>query len=322
MASTDLPPCWKNGTEKPRTYGKYISDAYVDEAAQFVKRSKKQPFFLYLTFNAPHSPFRVYQQQVKKLVAERPRWKPVFERMKAQGKFPAYDFGNFKGNDLDQEILRLCYLTMLMNADEGIGKLLDTLESEGLRQKTLIYFLSDNGAALHRPNDLGGVNLPLREGKGTCFEGGVRVPYIMSWPGTIAAGHTSNLVVSSMDIFPTAIALAGGRIPTDRVIDGVNVMPHLDSADPYAAHQLLFFRRKYRNDYAIRVRNLKLMVDSKLIDEPLGHLFDLETDMAEAKDLTSQQQAKKEDLRDYFLKKINPELRDPPKGSNKKEHDE
>lgn len=322
MAKTELPPCWKNGTERPRAYGNYITDAYVDEAAQFIKRSKSQPFFLYLGFNAPHSPFRVYQQQVEKLVAQRPHWQPVYERMKAQGKFPAYDFGKFKGKDLDQDILRLCYLTMLMNADEGIGKVLATLDSEGLREKTLVYFLSDNGAALHRPNDLGGVNLPLREGKGTCFEGGVRVPYIMSWPGTITAGRNSDLLVSSMDIFSTAIGLAGGKIPKDRVIDGVNVMPHLDSADPYAAHQSLFFRRKVRDDWAIRVGNLKLIVDSEKIDAPQGHLFDLKNDRSETQDISSQQQAEKKELRDIFLTKINPELRDPPKGGKSKKNDE
>lgn len=124
-------------------------------------------------------------------------YRAAIERMKshtsASGKKasfnqPDFDFSNFKGTDLDQELLRLTNLSMLLAEDDGVGRILDALAKEGLRENTFICYLSDNGAALARPNDLGGVNLPLLSGKGSISDGGVRVPFVMSWPGVLPLG--------------------------------------------------------------------------------------------------------------------------------------
>jgi len=303
------PPCWKDGSEGPRGYGRYVTDAYTDEAVQFIKRNKDKPFFAYVAYNAPHSPFRVYEDLVKRVVDARPKWKPVYERMKSQGKFPAYDFGPFKGADKDEEILRLCYLGMLLAADDGVGKILQTLENEGLRDKTLIFYMSDNGAALSRPNDLGGVNLPLRSGKGSVYDGGCRVPYVMSWPGTIPAGKTSELMVSSMDIFSTAVELAGGTVPSDRIIDGVNLIPYITGVQTGPAHEYLFFRRKGRNAWSIRSGDYKWVWNpakrkSRDIGDPFlgpesnpeGGFYDIQNHLSEDVDLSSQFPERKEEL--------------------------
>jgi len=299
MKRLDDPPSWKSGSEKPREYGRYITDACTDEAVQFIKRHKDKPFFAYVAYNAPHSPFRTYETLVRRVVEQRPQWKPVYERMKAEAKFPAYDFGPFKNSDKDQEILRLCYISMLLAVDDGVGKIIQTLEDEGLRKNTLIFYLSDNGAALARPNDLGGVNIPLRSGKGSVYDGGCRVPYVMSWPETLPSGQTSDLIVSSMDIFSTTIELAGGKVPQDRVIDGVNLMPFLTGAKTGAAHEQLFFRRKGRNAWAIRAGDYKWVwnpgrgreqrnTDPFLGPEhsPDGGLYDVQNRISEDEDLS------------------------------------
>lgn len=309
MKRLDDPPSWKSGTQKPRTYGRYVTDAYTDEAVEFIKQNRDKPFFAYVAYNAPHSPFRTYEALVQRVVEQRPEWRPVYERMKEQGKFPAYDFGNFKGEHLDQEILRLCYVSMLLAADDGVGKIVQALDDLNLRGNTLIFYLSDNGAALARPNDLGGVNLPLRSGKGSVYDGGVRVPFVMSWPGKLPAGRTSDLVVSSMDIFATTVALAGGRVPQDRAIDGVNLMPYVTGDKPGPAHDYLFFRRQGRNAWSIRAGDYKWVWNpgkkkDQNIDDPFlgperspdGGLYDIADRVSEDVDLSTSMADKKRDL--------------------------
>ena len=180
MTHLDQPPVW----DPPKTKEeKYLMDAYTDEAIDFISRNKNNPFFAYVAYNAPHSPFRTKKRLVERVVAARPQFEDAYERMKQETeKWDGvnYDFGTYKGLDLDQEILRLVYISMLLSVDDGVGKLVDTLENLNLREKTLIFYLSDNGAALDRPNDLGGVNIPLRDGKGSVYDGGVVVTYVMS----------------------------------------------------------------------------------------------------------------------------------------------
>jgi arylsulfatase A-like enzyme len=287
MKNTDDPPVWKSGERTPRAYGRYITDAYMDQASRFILENKDRPFFLYLAFNAPHSPFQVYEDQVKTVIEARPQWKPAYERMKDQGRFPAYVFTDRWEEGADQEILRLVYITMLMKADEAMGHVLDVLEQEGLRENTLIFFLSDNGAALNRPIDLGGVNKPLRDGKGTVFDGGVRVPYVMSWPSVLPAGITSELVVSSMDIYSTTVELAGAKIPTDRIVDGVNLIPFLTGEKEGPAHESLFFRRFQRNNWAIRAGDFKY-VGGHRVRKPDGALYNIQENLGEDIDLSDQ----------------------------------
>jgi len=237
--------------------------------------------------------------------------------MKAQNKFPEYDFGKFKGENLDQDIMRLCYLSMLLAADDGVGKIVETLENEGLRKKTLIFFLSDNGAALARPNDLGGVNFPLRSGKGSVYDGGCHVPFVMSWPETLPANETSDLIVSSMDIFSTAIELGGGKIPDDRVIDGVNLIPYLTGKKEGPAHEHLFFRRKLRNAWSIRSGDFKWVwnpgkkKDMKMTDpflgpeqHPEGGLYNVQKRISEDHDVSSSFPEEKKALKELYEKLV------------------
>jgi arylsulfatase A-like enzyme len=308
MRRIPQPPVWSSN---PKPYNEtYISDAYTDEVVAFIERNKEQPFFVYLAHNVPHSPFQTTRSLLERIVAERPEWAPVYERMKLEKdkwKGDKYNFGRFKGLDLDQDILRLTYISMILSADDSVGKIVEILEKHNLRDNTLIFFLSDNGAALSRPNDLGGVNLPLRSGKGSVYDGGVRVPFVMSWPGTLKQGEKSDLMVSSMDIFSTTIALAGGSIPKDRVIDGINLMPYLTNEKSGQPHEALFFRRKGRDFWAIRSGNYKWVYNKskkskfKDIEPDGGGLYQVGTDWTEVNDLSNASPKIRKNLSEMFL---------------------
>lgn len=320
MKRTPHPASWKAGGM--RDYGPYVTDAITDETIAFIQENKTRPFFAYVAHHAPHSPFCSKEPLMRRIADHAPEYKAAYERMKThtsgKGRKASFsgvdfDFGNFKGTDLDQELLRLTYLSMLLAVDDGVGRILDTLAKEGLRDKTLIFFLSDNGAALSRPNDLGGVNLPLRSGKGSIHDGGVRVPFVMSWPGMLAHGVTdTKSVVSSMDIFSTTVALAGGKIPDDRVIDGVNVIPYLTGEKSGNPHDTLFFRRQGRGAWAIRTgdhkldfvtlkpKDLRKNADAMALHPEGGGLYDVQADITEVKDLSNRFPEKKAAMRKQY----------------------
>ncbi len=299
----------------------YVTDALTDSLLAFIRKHRDKPFFAYLAHHAPHSPFCTKDSLMQRIVDHAPEYADAFERRKthrsARGRRAAYDppnfdFGNFKGTDLDQELLRLTYLSMLLAVDDGVGEILDLLEKEGLREKTLIFYLSDNGAALARPNDLGGVNLPLRSGKGSVFDGGVRVPFVMSWPGVLDQGNVNtDAVVSAMDIFTTTVELAGGTLPTDRIIDGVNLIPFLTGEKEGNPHEVLFFRRQGDGNFAIRNGDYKLTsVPFRRKEEREGRnredfpeggrFYHIQTDLEETQDLSQKLGAKKEATRRLY----------------------
>ena len=319
MRVVEDPPCWKDGSKAPGENGRYITDAYTDDVTTFIERNKDNPFFIYLAYNAPHSPFLTTRQLLERVVNARPEWAPVYERMQketSKWRGDNYSFGKFKGKGLDEEVIRLCYISMLLAADDGVGKIMETLEKNNLRENTLIFYLSDNGAALDRPNDLGGVNLPLREGKGSVYDGGVRVPFVMSWPRVIEPGIDTYRIVSSMDIFSTTVELAGAAIPTDRVIDGVNLIPYLTGEKHGQPHEVLFFRRADRGFWSLRYGDYK-WVENKVKNkknmgkEPEGGgLYNIQNDISESKELSSRMLEKKDELSKLY-KKLTRDFPDP-----------
>jgi arylsulfatase A-like enzyme len=296
------PPVWDPPKSRDEAY---MTDATTDEAIAFINRNHDKPFFAYIAYNAPHSPFQTRRALVERVVQQRPEFSEAYERMKKEvDKWHGdnYDFGWFKGLDLDQEILRLVYISMLLSVDDGVGEILATLDHSNLREKTLIFYLSDNGAALSRPNDLGGVNLPLRDGKGSVYDGGERVPYVMSWPGVLEPGRNEELIVSSMDIYTTTIELAGGEIPDDRIIDGRNLIPYLTGEKSGQAHEYLFFRRNEMNFMAIRKGDYKWVMNEYANQRlPGGEgLFNVQLDISENNDLSDELPGKKEELKSLF----------------------
>ena len=221
----------------------YLTDAFTREAVAFINRHKSRPFFLYLPYTAVHGPLQVTQE--------------YYDR------FP----------HIEDEPRRI-YAGMTSALDDGVGVVVNALEENGLEQNTLVVFLSDNGGGVSDVNS----NKPLRLGKQTMFEGGVRVPFTMKWPARIPKGMVYEHPVSALDIFPTAVAAAGGTVPTDGTIDGVDLIPYLNGSNSDVPHDKLFWRAG--PIWAARVGDWKLTYAADRY-----WLYDLSTDIGEINNL-------------------------------------
>jgi arylsulfatase A-like enzyme len=227
-----------------------LTTALGDEAANFVKRHKDKPWLLYLPFNAPHTPHEPSAQRLAK-------------------------FSHIRN------LTRRKYLAQLSLLDDAIGSVLTALNVTSQRQRTLIFFFSDNGGH----TDSGSNNTPLRGIKGSLFEGGVRVPFLVSWPEKLPAGVDYTKPVSSVDVLATSLAAAGIAMPKDQVYDSVNLVPHLSGAVNAAPHDRLFWRMHGKQLFAMREGKWKLI---RLKDQAVPVLYDLESDMAETKDCAAE----------------------------------
>ncbi len=233
----------------------YLTDAFAREAVSFIERHKREPFFLYLTFNAVHAPLQATKKYLDR----------------------------FPGITAEP---RRTYAAMLSAMDDGIGAVLRKLKESGLDKETLIFFHSDNGG----PPNNGSSNSPLRGFKGTVFEGGVRVPFLVKWPGRIPAGVVYKHPVISLDILPTVVAAAGWKLPKDRPFDGVNLLPYLSGENSSPPHDVLFWR--FREQRAVRKGNWKLV--SLAVGEP--QVFDLSKDIGETNNLSKEKPEVVKDL--------------------------
>lgn len=257
-------PILRNG--QPVEVTNHLTIAFGDEAAAFIQRHKDQPWFLYLAFNAPHNPLE-----------------PTPERL---AKFKSI-----------ADSKRRKYAAQVSLLDDAVGTVLAALHATGQDQRTMVYFFSDNGGPLGSTGN-GSSNLPLRAGKGTVYEGGMHVPFVMRWTGTLPVGRVYDLPVSSLDVFPTALALAGVPMPTDKIHDGVNLMAFLTGANTNAPHDKLFWRMGGGSALAAREGNFKLVRNHKNPDE----LYDLAGDLGETNNLA--------DTQANELKKINADVND------------
>ena len=238
---------------------KYITDYFTDQAVTAIQRNKNQPFFLYLAHWGVHTPLQASKEDYDAL-----------------------------SNITDHR--RRVYAAMVRSVDRSVGRVLQTLKDEGLDKNTLVVFASDNGA----PGYIGipDVNRPYRGWKLTFFEGGLRVPYVAKWPGHIAAGTQYPQPISNIDIMPTVLAAAGGKMPTDRPIDGVNLLPFLGTKPETQAARTLFWRDgPYR---ALRHHQWKLISS----DLPAKDwLFNLATDPTEKVNLAATEPQKLAELK-------------------------
>ncbi len=245
-------PLEENG--KPLDLNGYLTDVLTDAAVRFIEENRDKPFFLYVAYNAPHTPL-----QAPEAYLERTR---SIEHPK-----------------------RRIYAAMVLALDEGVGRILDALERTGQRERTLVFFLSDNGGI---PRTSGSSNRPLRGTKGMVYEGGIRVPFLVSWPGTLPEGATYSHPVSSLDIAATAAALAGLNRQQTRDLEGVNLVPYLTGQKEGEPHEALFWRTGGGDQWAVRAGRWKLLQPGP--DRPL-ELYDLSRDISESKNLFQEQTA-------------------------------
>ncbi len=225
----------------------HLTEAFGKEAAAFVTRNAGAPWMLYLAFNAPHTPHM-----------------PTVER---EQQFA----------DVKDPVRRKC-LAQISLLDDAVGVVTKALAASGQTQDTLIFFFSDNGGT---PPSLGADNTPLRGNKGMVYDGGIRVPFVVSWPAQLKAGSTYAQPVSSLDVAATALTLAGVPLPAERKLDGVNLIPFLKGEASGLPHANLFWRTGGGQSYAVRSGDWKLVRNGKQPDE----LYDLSADIAEAKNL-------------------------------------
>lgn len=273
--SNDMGANWQPGEQKPRAGGKppgpplplvrdetvvqrvtrqdqdNLTRLYTEEAVKFIQTPREQPFFLYFAHTAVHT--------------------PLHPGAAFKGKSPNGPFGDW-----------------VSEIDWSVGQVLEALRKQGLDKNTMVIFTSDNGPWTTQGAN-GGVATPLKGGKGSTWEGGMRVPTLAWWPGRIAAGNSNDAMTSEMDILPTLVGLAGGNVPSDNVIDGKDIWPVLSGLSRESPHEAIFYFKSNHQLEAVRSGPWKLAIAAQSLNmggietpsdfKPL--LFNLDQDIAE-----------------------------------------
>jgi arylsulfatase A-like enzyme len=239
-----------------REPGEHLTDREADEAVNFIRQHRSQPFFLYFANYAVHTPVQGRPDLVEKYKAKTPT------------------------HQTDPE-----YAALVEGVDIAVGKIMRSLEELDLADKTIIIFTSDNGGLLSKTS-----NAPLRSGKGFPYEGGIREPVIVRWPGNVEPGSVCDIPISSIDYLPTVCEIAGVETPPDRPIDGVSITALLKQTGTIERDALFWHFPHYRYDqetpYSIvRAGDWKLL---KRYEGPSFELFNLALDLSEKQDLSEQ----------------------------------
>jgi arylsulfatase A len=256
-------------TDGPK--GEYLTDRLGDEAARFIEEHKDRPFFLYLPHYAVHTPLQAskddsaaYQQKIRP----------------------------------DMRHTNATYAAMVASMDRAVGRVLQRLAELGLDKNTLVVFTSDNGGLLRST-----VNVPLRVGKGSAYEGGVRVPYIIRWPGVTPRGSVCHEPIITPDLYPTLLQAAGakGDAKHNAGVDGVSVVPLLRDVGARLKRDAIYWHYPHYHPGgatpygAVRARDWKLI---EFYEDKRVELYNLEDDVGEKQDLAAAMPAKTQELRE------------------------
>jgi arylsulfatase A-like enzyme len=227
----------------------YMSDDIGNESVDFIRRHKNHPFFLYAAFNAPHAPMQATDEDLK-----------LFSHVKDK--------------------LRQTYCAMVYRLDQNIGKIVKTVQEQGLERNTVVVFISDNGGPANSISN-GSINAPLRGQKTTLLEGGIRVPFFLKWPAMLDGGKKCTDPVSALDICPTFIDAAGGTVSEKDHYTGVSILPYLTGQTKQIPHQTMEWR--YTAGSALREGDWKLI----RLPDRLPMLYHLSVDIAEEHDVSA-----------------------------------
>ncbi|KAA3658131.1 MAG: N-acetylgalactosamine-6-sulfatase, partial [Calditrichaeota bacterium] len=236
----------RNGKPVPVSEQSYLTDDFTKETVKFIRENKDQPFFVYLAYNAPHGPFQASRKYLDK-------------------------------TDYIEDGARAVNAAMVKAIDDGVGLIKQELEQQGLLNNTVIVFFSDNGGHGHG-SDQG----PYRGKKGMLFEGGIRVPFFISWPEGIPAGKIYENPITGLDVFPTLLAAAGIDQLESIELDGKNLLPYIKGENVKSPHDALFWRYSGGNGYAVRNGKYKLIKEEVRDDM---FLFNMENDPYEMHNL-------------------------------------
>ena len=243
----------------------YSTDAFGREAIDFIRRHEENPFFLFISYITPHEPMEAKASDLK--------------------RFAHID-----------DPLRRKTLAMIACLDDNVGRMLQVLKDRKLEEDTLIFFLSDNGGY---PGN-GSLNTPYRGTKSQLLEGGIHVPFLMQWKGKLPGGKVYENMVSSLDIVPTILALAGAKIRPEWQLDGVNLLPYISGEKPGKPHKTLFWRYKAwsnkpeQDGWAVRQGDWMLVRNGWSRTPPA--LYNLASDPRQSKDLSRKQPELYDDL--------------------------
>jgi arylsulfatase A-like enzyme len=255
----EVGPMYRDGKEIKDSG--YMTTRLTDEAVAFIQRRKAQPFYIHLAYNAVHAPAQA----------------------------PAADIARFRQQFPDITEARAILMAMLYHLDLGVGRVVNTLKQEGVWENTLLFFLTDNGGA----KAMSAVNTPLRGAKAQNYEGGIRTPFIVSWPASFKGGRIVNTPISSLDILPTALEAAGVPLPTDKPLDGRSLMPLLTGKAQKHIDTFYWSEGGEVGGWAVRSGDWKLVQQR---GQSKVELFNLAKDPAEITDLAPQSDAKVTEL--------------------------
>lgn len=259
---------------QPVVETEFLTDAFTREAVDFIDRHDDKPFFLYLAYNAVHSPLQGADAYMKK-------------------------FAHI------EDIHRRIFAAMLANMDDSVGAVMEQLRKSGLEENTLVFFLSDNGGPTR---ELTSSNAPLRGEKGQMYEGAIRVPFMVQWKGKLPSGSVYGNPVSSMDIFATASEVAGAKM--SKQVEGVSLLPFITGKNKSRPHETLFWRQGGKT--ALRHGDWKLVRMGRRLNfgQAQWELYDLSKDISEATNLAETNPERVTQLRAIW-EKMNSEMVDP-----------
>jgi arylsulfatase B len=260
---------------QPVVETEYLTDALTREAVDFIDRHDDKPFFLYLAYNAVHSPLQGADAYMEKFVHIK-------------------------------DIHRRIFAAMLANMDSSVGAVLEQLRKSGLEENTMVFFLSDNGGPT---KELTSSNLPLRGSKGQMYEGAIRVPFMLQWKGKVPAGLVYEKPVSSFDIFATAAANCAG-VTAPKQVEGVDLIPYLTGENDGVPHETLYWRQGGKT--ALRHGDWKLVRMGRRLSpgKAKWELYDLSKDISETNNLAAAKPDRLAELIEIW-EKLNGEMSEP-----------
>ncbi len=271
----------KQGFDFVRQSGRNQNDkrvtAFTDFALEFIEQNQNKPFFLYLSHHTVHIPLEAPKELIEKY-QNKPK--------------PSVGVNN------------PVYAAMIEHLDRSIGRLLQKLDELKLRENTVVIFFSDNGGLRQHYQKIGPIvssNTPLRDEKGTLYEGGIREPLIVRWPGVVQPGSTCSTPVISVDFYPTLLEIAGVAKPDHQALDGESIVPLLKQAGPLPERALYWHYPMYHHSApagAIRQGDWKLI---EFFEDGRLELYNLKEDIGETKNLTQSKPQKAKELHQKLL---------------------
>lgn len=240
---------WILRNHSPEKFDKYLTDQFSDEGVAFIERHKKEPFFLFMSYNAPHTPLQASQKYLDR----------------------------FKGI---KDKKRRTYAAMVSAVDDGVGMILEKLRKEKIEDNTIIFFMSDNGGPESKNSSDNGL---LRGSKSSTYEGGFRIPFAMQWKGHVTPS-VYHYPVSSLDVLATIADLTSASIDPNKPLDGVNLIPYVTGKKLGVPHKAIYLRKFDDQKFAVRVGDYKIITNFDGTDR---QLYNLKQDISEDNNLVS-----------------------------------